>query len=68
MGTPNTHDVCANCGEVVIQYNNTGAWQHYPPHPLNASPTNCIAPHVLAKDKVTPSLPATNKTAVRKSG
>lgn len=67
MGTPNTVDICTNCGEPVIQYNNTGAWKHYPEHPLNAPATNCIAPHILAKDRVTPALATTSKTAVKKS-
>ena len=28
MGSPHTIDVCKNCGESVIQWNNTGAWEH----------------------------------------
>jgi hypothetical protein len=28
MGSPNTIDVCKNCGNPVIQWNNTGAWEH----------------------------------------
>lgn len=67
MGTPNTVDVCANCGEPVIQYNNTGAWKHYPEHPLNSPGTNCMMPHVLAVDKVTTGLVSTKKTAVKRS-
>lgn len=67
MGVPNTVDICTNCGEPVIQYNNTGAWKHYPEHPLNSDPTLCIAQHVKAQDRVTTTLPTAKKTAVRKS-
>lgn len=67
MGSPNTVDQCVNCGEPVIQYNNTGAWKHYPEHPLNNAATNCMLPFVLATDKVTTSLAATKKTAVKRS-
>jgi hypothetical protein len=28
MGTPHTINVCKNCGEPVIQWNNTGPWEH----------------------------------------
>lgn len=28
MGTPNTIDVCKNCGNPVIRWNNAGAWEH----------------------------------------
>lgn len=28
MGTPHTVDVCANCREPIIQWDNTGAWEH----------------------------------------
>ena len=28
MGTPNTINICKNCGEPIIQWNNTGAWEH----------------------------------------
>lgn len=28
MGSPNTIDVCKNCKEPIIQWNNTGAWEH----------------------------------------
>lgn len=28
MGTPHTIDICGNCHEPVIQWNNTGAWEH----------------------------------------
>ncbi len=66
MGTPHTIDVCKNCGEPVIWYNNTGAWKHYPEHPLNAAATACMLPHVLAVDKVTVGNPSTNKTAVKR--
>lgn len=67
MGTPHTIDICVNCGEPVIWYNNTGAWKHYPEHPLNAPATDCLAPHVKAADRTTTSLAANKKTAVRKS-
>ncbi len=66
MGVPNTVSECVNCGEPVIQYNNTGAWRHYPEHPLNAAATNCMMPHILAKDKVTVALASTLKTAVNR--
>lgn len=67
MGTPHTIDQCVNCGEPVIQYNNTGSWKHYPEHPQITAATNCMLPHVAATDRVTPSLAANKKTAVRKS-
>lgn len=66
MGTPNTVSVCSNCGEPVIQYNNTGAWKHYPEHPLNAAATACMMPHVLAKVTTVPALSSTLKTAVNR--
>jgi hypothetical protein len=28
MGATHTIDVCKNCGEPVIQWNNTGNWEH----------------------------------------
>lgn len=28
MGTPHTVDVCANCREPIVQWDNTGAWEH----------------------------------------
>ena len=28
MGSPHTIDVCGNCKEPIIQWNNTGAWEH----------------------------------------
>lgn len=28
MGSPHTTDICGNCHEPVIQWNNTGAWEH----------------------------------------
>ena len=28
MGSPHTIDICANCREPIIQWNNTGAWEH----------------------------------------
>lgn len=28
MGSPHTIDVCKNCGDPVIQWNNTGNWEH----------------------------------------
>lgn len=67
MGTPNTVDVCANCGEPVIQYNNTGSWKHYPEHPLNSPGTDCISPTVKAVDRVTASLATNKKTAVKRT-
>lgn len=67
MGVPNTVSICANCGEPVIQYNNTGAWKHYPEHPLNSPATDCMLPNVKALDKVTASLPSNKKTAVNKT-
>lgn len=68
MGTPNTVNQCANCGEPVIQYNNTGAWKHYPAHPLTTADTNCMMPNVLIANVTTSGGLATNKkTAVNKS-
>jgi hypothetical protein len=67
MGTPHTIDICKNCGEPVIQYNNTGAWKHYPePHPTNGNATDCFSPYIKAKDK-TVGLASNLKTAVRKT-
>jgi hypothetical protein len=28
MGSPNTVTICANCRTPIIQWNNTGAWEH----------------------------------------
>ena len=28
MGSPHTVDICANCREPIVQWNNTGAWEH----------------------------------------
>lgn len=28
MGTPHTTDICGNCRNPIIQWNNTGAWEH----------------------------------------
>lgn len=28
MGTPNTTDICDNCHEPIIQWNNIGNWEH----------------------------------------
>jgi hypothetical protein len=28
MGSPHTTDICGNCGETIVQWNNTGAWEH----------------------------------------
>lgn len=28
MGNPHTTDVCKNCKEPIVQWNNTGAWEH----------------------------------------
>lgn len=28
MGSPHTIDVCGSCKEPIIQWNNTGAWEH----------------------------------------
>lgn len=28
MGSPHTIDVCGNCKEPIIQWNNTGSWEH----------------------------------------
>jgi hypothetical protein len=28
MGSPHTTDICDNCREPIIQWNNTGAWEH----------------------------------------
>jgi imidazole glycerol phosphate synthase subunit HisF len=67
MGVPNTINQCINCGEPVVWYGNAGAWKHYPEHVLNAAATACMAPHVLAKDKVTVGLASTLKTAVNRS-
>lgn len=80
MGTPHTIDICKNCGEKVIQWNNTGSWEHLGGATLDQThsrnmrtgtkngiaATACILPHVLAADKVTATLPTTSKTAVRK--
>lgn len=66
MGVPNTVSECTNCGEPVIQYNNTGPWKHYPEHPFNRPATDCMMPHVLAADRVTPAIALTKKTAVNR--
>jgi hypothetical protein len=67
VGTPHTIDICKNCGEPVIQYNNTGAWKHYPePHPTNGNATDCFSPYIKAKDKAV-GLATNLKTAVRRS-
>lgn len=68
MGTPHTVDVCKNCGEPVIHYNNTGAWKHYPePHPSNGTATDCILPVVTNKTRSVAGVITAAKTAVRKS-
>ena len=46
MGTPNTIDICANCGEPVEWPNNTGAWIHLIKHPNNVANDTCVIPHV----------------------
>lgn len=28
MGNPHTTDICGNCREPIVQWNNTGAWEH----------------------------------------
>ena len=28
MGSPHSTDICANCREPIVQWNNTGAWEH----------------------------------------
>lgn len=67
MGTPHTVDICKNCGEPIIQYNNTGAWKHYPePHPSNGASTDCILPVVVAQVRTKPSVATGDKTAVRR--
>lgn len=28
MGQPHTTNICKNCGNPIVQWNNTGAWEH----------------------------------------
>lgn len=28
MGSPHSTDICANCRNPIVQWNNTGAWEH----------------------------------------
>lgn len=28
MGSPHTTDQCKNCGNPIVQWNNTGPWEH----------------------------------------
>lgn len=57
MGVPDTIGQCKNCGEPVIQYNNTGAWRHYPEHPLNSPGTLCMMPNIIIEVATIPGLP-----------
>lgn len=46
MGTPDTYDVCALCGEAIIQVNNTGSWLHVETVNRDPRSTDCKVAHV----------------------
>ena len=70
MGVPNTIDVCKNCGDPVIQYNNTGAWQHLVSHVKGTGipDTECVTPRLAVEQKsIAGKTVANYKTATKKS-
>lgn len=51
MGSPDTYDVCKNCGEPVKWVNNTGAWVHAVSHLKGTGipDTDCVAPRLTVE-------------------
>lgn len=49
MGTPDTYDVCGNCGEAIIHVNNTGNWLHVETSNRDPRSTDCKVAHVKLK-------------------
>ena len=70
MGTPDTIDVCKNCGDPVIQVNNTGAWKHVVSHLKGTGipDTECVNPRLkVEQDSVATRTTANYRTATKKS-
>lgn len=69
MGSPDTYDICANCGEPVKQVNNTGAWKHVVSHAHMGIPdTQCVAPRLTIEQKSKSGKTIANyQTATKKS-
>lgn len=69
MGSPDTYDVCKNCGEPVKQVNNTGAYLHVVSHSKMGIPdTECVSPRLKVEmNSVSGRNVANYKTATKKS-
>lgn len=84
MGTPHTIDICGNCHEPVIQWNNTGAWEHlnsatmdqaqsraYVSGAKSFTQTNgtvCPNPKLLIEQNSSPSRTTANYRTAKKKG
>ena len=83
MGVPHTIDVCARCGEPVIQWNNTGSWEHLASARMDQAEsrayvsgaksnpeaaTICVAPRLaVEKNSIAGKTDANHRTATKKS-
>lgn len=69
MGSPDTYDICKNCGDPVKQVNNTGAYVHVVSHAKNGIPdTDCVNPRlVVEQNSVAGRTPANYRQATKKS-
>lgn len=68
MGSPDTYDVCKNCGEPVKWVNNTGNWIHVVSHlkGTGIADTDCVAPRLVV-EQASKSQPITYRQAAKKS-
>lgn len=70
MGTPDTFDICKNCGEPVKWVNNTGAWVHAVSHLKGTGipDTDCVHPRLtVEQNSVAGRTTANYRQAAKKS-
>lgn len=50
MGSPHTTDICGYCGEPIIQWNNTGNWEHLGSAEMDQTKSRAYLPNAKTAD------------------
>lgn len=79
MGSPHTIDVCGNCRNPIIQWNNTGPWEHlaagtmdqaksraYVNNAKHEGATICANPRLLVEQNSNPTRNTANYRTAKK--
>lgn len=79
MGSPHTVDICGNCREPIIQWNNTGAWEHLAAGTMDQAKSRaqvsnakgeghliCATPKLLVEQNTVPSRNTANYRTAKK--